>query len=356
MNTRETFFKLICSELWQSPVTVSPDDADWARLLEEAGRQSVIGLTVHALIRNHVRLEKPLSVKACSDLVQIKQKNIRMNADLQRFTAFMNRHQVRFAVVKGQTVAACYPISELRQAGDVDFYCDPDDIPRIKNLLTTALHLSLTTEPTEKHYAFQADGFNYEMHYSLNDFACRRHQDYWNQILKNDTYGRVIIGGQPIPTLSPTLNALYLFVHIFYHLITTGIGLRQFCDLALFLHVCADTIDRPLLRRHLQQLDMEPAFRAVVALLAARLALPAADNPFTLKPVDYRRARRIENGILATGNFGNKRPHRFSTPRLHSLETGIMTFRNIFRYLPLAPREVILNLPRMARHSLRRKR
>lgn len=356
MNTKETLLKLLRSELWQSPVAVSQNEAAWAQLLEEAGRQSVLGLTIHALIRNHIRLEKPLSVKACSDLMQIKQKNIRMNAELQHFTAFMNRHHVRFAVVKGQTVALCYPVPELRQAGDVDFYCDPDDIPYVKQLLTTALHLSVTAEPTEKHYAFQAGGFNYEIHYSLNDFADRRHQDYWNRILKNDTYNRVIIGSQAIPTLSPTLYALYLFLHIFYHLISTGIGLRQFCDLALFLHFHAGAIDRPLLRQHLQRLNMEAAFRAVGALLVARLALPAADCPISLKPVDYRRARRIEQGIFSTGNFGNKVRRRFSTRRLHSLETGIMTFRNLFLYTPLAPREVILNLRRMTLHFLRRKR
>lgn len=354
MNTKKTFFKLLCSELWQAPVAVSQDEAAWTQLLEEAERQSVLGLIVRALIRNHIHLEKPLSVKACSDLMQIKQKNARMNAELQHFTAFMNRHHVRFVVVKGQTVAACYPAPELRQAGDIDFYCDPDDIPRVKDLLTRSLHLSVTTKPTEKHYAFQAGGLNYEMHYSLNDFACRRHQNYWNRILKTDHYGRFMVNGQAVPTLSPTLCALYLFLHIFYHLITTGIGLRQFCDLALFLHTHADDIDRPLLHRHLNRLGMEPAFRAVGALLVQRLQLPLADCPIALKPVDYRRARHIESGIFATGNFGSKVRRHFRSRRLHSLETGIMTFRNLFRYIPLAPREVILNLRRMTLHFLRR--
>lgn len=53
-----------------------------------------------------------------------------------------------------------------------------------------------------------------------------------------------------------------------------GVGLRQFCDMAVMLHYAKGDIDMCALRADLQTLGMEKAWRACGSILVDYLALP----------------------------------------------------------------------------------
>ncbi len=347
MKTKDTLFAILRSELWQTPLLLSLTEEELNDVLTHARRQTVLGLTVNTFIRNKVSISRNTLFRLLAYWNQIKQTNGLINKELARFSDFMSQSGVDIVVVKGQTVACCYPNPDVRQAGDVDFYCDTEYFERAAKLLNDTYGITLSKDPRGKHDDFELNDVHYEIHRRLTDFAMRRHQYYWDTLLANDKGTTVRIGGGDVPTLSPTVNAVYLFLHLFYHFIVLGVGLRQFCDLAMFLHVHRMSIDSKQLEQHLRGVGLFAAYRAVGALLVDKLGLPENEFPFHLKSRDHRRARRLVPVIFNMGNFGHSVQRHFSNPLLHTLETGVISYRHAMRFLPIAPGEVFFNLRRM---------
>jgi hypothetical protein len=60
----------------------------------------------------------------------------------------------------------------------------------------------------------------------------------WDSLIEKEWQEKyfVEIDGVKVRTLSPTLNAAYVFIHLFFHFIREGVSLRPFCDWAIVLH------------------------------------------------------------------------------------------------------------------------
>lgn len=83
------------------------------------------------------------------------------------------------------------------------------------------------------------------MHYYTAVFASESKQCYWDEMIDRyleDVLDHVEINGASVPTLPPTINAIYLFIHIYHHFLKEGIALRQFIDWMMFLEVKHDEI------------------------------------------------------------------------------------------------------------------
>ena len=120
---------------------------------------------------------------------------------------------IGFFVFKGQTVASYYPTPEMRTSGDVDFYVFKKDWVRAKSLLEK--DVKMTDDHSGQHWEFTKDGIPFEMHYHTAVFASGSRQRYWDELIDSyfdDVLDHVEIDGVGVPTLPPTLNAIYLFV------------------------------------------------------------------------------------------------------------------------------------------------
>jgi hypothetical protein len=140
-----------------------------------------------------------------------------------------------------------------------------------------------------------------------------------------------------VRALSPTLHTLFIFIHLYSHLIGVGVGFRQFCDLAVMLHACREEIDHDRLRGMLRTLGMERAFRAVGCILTESLGMPAEDLGYALSDKDRRYAQRLFAIVRYRGNMGhyNKR-YGFSGWR-HSIEAAGIKISHFMKLWPLAP-------------------
>ena len=140
-----------------------------------------------------------------------------------------------------------------------------------------------------------------------------------------------------VRTLSPTTHALYVFVHLYSHLIGLGVGLRQFCDLAMILHACRKDIDHDRLHEMLRTLGMERAFQAVGCILTDSLGMPSEDLGFIPTDRDRRYARHILDIVKYRGNMGHyNKKNGFSGWR-HNVESAGIKLSHFMKLWPLAP-------------------
>ena len=235
----------------------------------------------------------------------------------------------------------------------------------------------------------------FELHNKLSRLATRKHQEYWDQMIDNailkgtDT---VNINGKNIKTLSATYNAMYIFVHLFYHMTASGVGLRQLCDWAMVLNKTQpnqkthpsppclgretkappqpsllregvntaesnnkkSSLNREDLGGSLKELGYLKAYKAMGAFLIEYLGLPEKQFPFALDEKDRKWVETIKKNILKRGNFGRSGRKVKNIGVLHSIETGYLNMVQTFTFYRLAPKEVLLRFTSLGEWFLER--
>lgn len=107
---------------------------------------------------------------------------------------------------------------------------------------------------------------------------------------------------------------VFVFAHILQHFCGGGIGLRQICDWCRLLYCYREELDVRLLETRLQKAGVMTEWRAFAALAVEWLGMPVEAMPlYDPSPKWKRKAARIVDYIIATGNFGHNREHAAGT-------------------------------------------
>ena len=191
---------------------------------------------------------------------------------------------------------------------------------------------------SDHHIEFAHGGVPLELHYSLTLFYNKSRDAYWNTLLKETPIVEVNAKGLNVSTLHPTVHSLYIFFHLYHHLLELGVGLRQFCDWAVILHACSHDIDHEAVRKHLKVLGMEKAYRACGAVLVDYLGLPESEFTYTLSKSDKRYAMKILYIVFYRGNMGKYNKKSGFVGWRHQLESTGIKLSHFFKFYPLAPK------------------
>ena len=345
--------QLLRSALWGTSFKRTYSESELRQVMELAGQQTVDGLAVAALSSQHVDADRKLILGYVGKLSKIQRTNMSVSVGLNDFVSRMEQNHIEFLVVKGLTLAVDYPEPLLRVSGDIDFVVR-GDYADWRHRVEETLHVELPPKLILKEKTFKRNGVFYDLHRELLVFGSRRHSCYWETLMAEawDNPYYVETAGVRVPTLPPTLNVVYLFVHLFFHLVREGVSLRQMCDWAVFLHAHHADIDRDQLTQMLIRLDVLKAFRAFGCVMVDCLGLNTADFPAVLLPDDARWKSRILNDMISGGNFG-RRNHIRCFKRMRKAETLWIAFRNTICYYHLAPTEVRLLIPRLLKRNIR---
>ncbi len=370
-------FELLRAELWGTSLSFSQlSHNEFEELMEMAGEQTVTGLVGDSLIKNGVKLEREDALGLYAKMKAIEKANARVNENLVSFVNFMERKGVDYIIVKGQVVGSLYPNPNARMSGDVDLYFVGDNYTKIKGLVEQRLGKQLSKLSDGKHVEFEVNNVVFELHEKLSRLATRKHQEYWDQMIDNailEGTDTVTIAGKEIKTLSATYNALYIFVHLFYHMTASGVGLRQLCDWAMVLnktHPCPpclgrefdtaesnnkkSSLNREDLGGSLLKLGYFKAYKAMGAFLVEYLGLPEEQVPLALDEKDRKGVETIKKNILKRGNFGRSGRKVKKIGVLHSIETGYLNMVQTLTFYRLAPKEVLLRFTSLGEWFLER--
>ena len=384
----EKLFEILRGELWGTGLSFSElSHEEYTDLIDMANKQTVTGLVGDCLIKNGVKLEREDALSLYAKMKAIEKANTRVNENLVIFVNFMERKGIDYIIVKGQVVGSLYPNPNARMSGDVDLYFVGDNYTKIKSLVEQRLGKQLSKLSDGKHVEFEVNGVIFELHNKLSQLATQKHQAYWDQMIdhaiqeKTDT---INILGKEIHTLSATYNALYIFVHLFFHMTASGLGLRQICDWARVLAQSAfqvssdlseveatpsmtsskfqvNKIDANRLEDILKELGYFKAYKAMGAFLVKYLGLPEDKFPFPLTEKDWKWVNTIKKNIIKNGNFGRSRRKIQKSGLLHSIESGWLILTQMLTFYRLAPKEVLFRFSSigewfMERFKIKRKR
>ena len=335
-------------------------EIDWQELLSFAKKQTIIGIYLQGIQRLGDVANKPSEddvMDWMGEYTKIVRRNTKTDDAVAWLAKSMHSNDIGFFVFKGQTVASYYPTPEIRTSGDVDFYLFKKDWDRAKSLLEK--EVTITDEHSGQHLEFTKDGVPFEMHYHTAVFASGSKQRYWDELIEsyfNEVLDHAKINDVEVPTLPPTLNSIYLFVHIYHHFLKEGIALRQFIDWMMFFEAKHDEIVVSELTAKLERLGLLRAFKAFGAVLTEVLGMETKYFPYSLTDNDKKYVDRILAIVLRYGNFGKYGRKEKQSGWKHSLETGLRSIRHITQFFWLSPAENLLWIPKLTIRSIDKNR
>lgn len=367
MKGEEIMLGLLRGSLWDAPQDLKGQawsHEQYQAVMTLAKEQAVAGLVAQGLMDSGVRLERADALEVFGLIQQIRKRNAEMDAAVVELCQVTEQNQLRIFVFKGQSVGYLYPDHGLRQSGDIDFFCHHEDWTRAISLLQDQLGLKLNDLNSSKDVCFVWKGVTYEMHKRITSFCYPRHERYWREVVMPEILEHpysINIDGHDIPTLAPTYNALFIFVHIFQHLIADGIALRQFCDWARVLHnnaqnviieesnneKCNISYDIAVLERHLKGLELRKAYTGLGAMLTEYLGLTEEQFPFEISDQDRKRLPALWENMQERGNFGQKVKYRTKNMMAHGLEHLWRMSKQAREFYHYAPAEAWWHIPSM---------
>ena len=312
---------------------------EWQELYGQAQKQALLGICMYGISKlpKEQKPEGQLYWKWLAVATQIQQQNRKVDEALKELAFLFDEHHVKYAVVKGQVASRYYPDPSFRQAGDIDFFVDRKDFARAKQLITAEWGATYEGTARHHHIEFEYKGIPFEQHHALIRLYDKQNDNYWDRLVEK-LYAIQKIDAVAVSTLSPTLHSLYIFLHLYHHLLELGVGLRQFCDWAAILHACTHDIDHKAIRQHLKVLGMERAYRACGAILINNLGLSAEEFTYELNARDYRYAKRILEVVDYRGNMGKYNLKGGQHGMWHNLEAAGIKIAHFMKFMPLAPK------------------
>ena len=238
IEKRETqiLLALLAHELFgkELPNNISTN-INWEELLQEAKDHVVTALLYDGIKRmegvpdqvfNRVRGAAIDSAMHFEMMQRIQQKIIEDLAE----------KRIPCAVLKGTSVACCYPHPELRVPGDIDLLVGRDKVEEACQALETASFVRGIE--SKKHLDMHRKDAEVELHKIVSEYP-ELEKAAWLAEYMEDALQHVCrqsLSDGEFPMLTKRYQMISLLTHMADHMEVSGIGLRQLCDWAVTIH------------------------------------------------------------------------------------------------------------------------
>ena len=209
-------------------------EADWKELYAIAKKQALLGVLFHGIKRLPKELapEQKLLMQWMAMAEMIRKQNIRLFQDSVKVCQNFKNEGFAICILKGQGNALLYPDPYMRTPGDIDIYLSGGR----KKIMKYVNRVCQNQVMRYHHVDFPVMKTAIEVHftpsYMFYPIHNRRMQKWFEKVMGEQCNHRVSLpdgyGEIHVPQVS--FNVIYILSHLYRHIFTEGIGLRQLLD------------------------------------------------------------------------------------------------------------------------------
>ena len=283
-------------------IPASVKDADWKVLYVIAQKQALIGVLFHGIkqLPKELAPDARLLMQWMGMAQKIRQQNIRLFIDSAKVCKKFKEVGFRNCILKGQGNVLLYPDPYMRTSGDIDIYLNggrkrvmqyinkvcPNQVMRYHHVDFPVMKTAIEVHFTPSYMFFPVHNRRMQKWFKeVMDLQCS------NVVSLPDGYGEITV-----PTTS--FNVIYILSHLYRHVFTEGIGLRQLID---YYFVLVKSEESDGIARELKYLGLWKFAKAVMYVLHEILGLPEEKM---IAPIDVDEGRFLLAEIMQGGNFG----------------------------------------------------
>lgn len=282
-------------------------EVDWKELYAIAKKQALLGVLFYGIQRLPKELapEQKLLMQWMVMAEMIRKQNIKLFQDSVKVCQNFENEGFANCILKGQGNALLYPDPYMRTPGDIDIYLAggrkrvmqyinkvcPNQVMRYHHVDFPVMKTAIEVHFTPSYMFFLIHNSRMQKWFKeVMDLQCS------NVVTLPDGYGEITV-----PTMS--FNVIYILSHLYRHVFTEGIGLRQLIDYYFVLVKSEEQRVKNLtaLQRELKYLGLWKFAGAVMYVLHEALGLPEAKM---IAPIDVNEGRFLLAEIMQGGNFG----------------------------------------------------
>lgn len=298
-------------------------EVDWQEIYAIAQKQALLGVLFHGIQRLPKELapEQKLLMQWMAMAEMIRKQNIKLFQDSVKVC--QNFENVGFAncILKGQGNALLYPDPYIRTPGDIDIYLSGGR----RKIMKYVDQVCPKQVMRYHHVDFPVMKTAIEVHFTPSYMFCpihnRRMQKWFEEVMGEQCNHRVSLpdgyGEIHVPQVS--FNVIYILSHLYRHIFTEGIGLRQLLDYYYVLvkwhtdltnltdsnkslpQMTQINTDLDALRHELKYLGLWKFAQAVMFVMKEVFGL---SEDRMIAPMDEREGRFLLDEIMRGGNFG----------------------------------------------------
>lgn len=333
--------------LWGGQEPLPENKPDWKEIIALAKAQTLMGLIADAvpMLPTELQPDPQSRIVLHSTALRIINSHSLLNRKVVDMKSRMDSYGINTVLLKGQGIALLYPNPQCRQCGDIDLYVGEKNFARTLEILAPDSEKKAKDYKYLKHFDIEEDGVSIEIHRIAEILPGSRHnklfQKWTIENLEGPDICKVKIGGVTVNTPPVCFNAIYIMNHAWHHFMEGGIGLRQLCDWAMYLHRFHKEIDIELLRTDLARFGLTRAWKILSAVVVGHLGLPAEECPL-YDSAYTEKGSKVISIIWSEGNFGHHsssrkggRPKGFIAGKLYSLKINTSRIAKTFIISPI---------------------
>lgn len=334
----ELFIELLRVSLGlQGELSVVPSKEQWKQIFMISAKQTLLGVSFSGVEKLPECQRPPYEIlsKWIASVVRIEQYNKHLNARVGELAKVCTEHSVKSCLLKGQGVATLYPNPLRRQAGDIDLW--------VRGSIDETLNAFKTISPLDEicHHHAHCHLFSdtiIEIHFQpswmYSPITNRRLRKFFAQeeTLQFANYNEKL----GVNVTDVAFDLVFSAVHIYRHLFTEGIGLRQLLDYYYILtHSTYE--QRAEAFSVLSSLQMKKFVSALMFVQQKIFLLP---DEFCLTTPNAKVGNFLLDEISIAGNFGQY-DSRIRWRNKNILSVFFNKLAHNFRFLKYFPSEVL---------------
>lgn len=298
-------------------------EVDWKELYAIAKKQALLGVLFYGIrqLPKELAPEQKLLMQWMVMAEMIRKQNIKLFQDSVKVCKNFENKGFANCILKGQGNALLYPDPYMRTPGDIDIYLSggrrkimkyvdqvcPNQVMRYHHVDFPVMKTAIEVHFTPSYMFFPIHNSRMQKWFKeVMDLQCS------NVVTLPDGYGEITV-----PTTS--FNVIYILSHLYRHIFTEGIGLRQLLDYYFVLvkwhtdltnltdsnkslpQMTQINTDLDTLRHELKYLGLWKFAQAVMYVLHEVFGL---SEDRMIAPMDEKEGRFLLDEIVRGGNFG----------------------------------------------------
>ena len=289
-----------------SAIPASAKDANWKVMYGIAKKQALIGVLFHGIqqLPKELAPDGDLLMTWMGTAQGIKQKNMCLFMDSAKVCKNFKQEGFRNCVLKGQGNAMLYPDPYMRTPGDIDIYLEGG-----RNWIMAYVDKVCPNQVMRYHHVdFPVMKTPIEVHFTPSYMFCpwhnRRMQKWFGKVMDLQCSNVVALpdGLGEITMPTNTFNVIYILSHLYRHVFTEGIGLRQLLDYYFVVEKWHTILtDLAALQRELKWLGLWKFAGAVMYVLHEVFGL---SEDKMIAPMNDKEGIFLLDEIMRGGNFG----------------------------------------------------
>ena len=348
MSPLQVLFHLLRSALNSCEVPPLPPDIDWAGVFDVACEHGVAAIAQDGLSRLMEGAEEcgrgfdspeneNVKYEWFGLVFEVESQNRNTGKRAGELSAFFSSKGFRSCVLKGQGLALLYLNPEHRQPGDIDLWVDGsrDDVIRaVTDAGVKVGHIDVKHSDMEFFPDVPVE-IHFNPSYSCNPFIGRR-LAAWTSAQSGIQFS---LFDSSVGFAHPSVgfNLVYCLLHLYRHLFSEGVGLRQVVDYYCIL-------------KHSDNSQRQEAYSTICSFGMKRFASGMMwvlkevfdmDETLLLCPMNEAEGRFLLNEFLQGAGFGRNDSRNSRIRRSGYFARGLAQFRKNLRFLTHYPQEVL---------------